>query len=296
MATIGLSRPYVARYSNVGSSVSYSGGRLLGKATELSVELSEGDNNIFYADNGPAESDTRFSGGTLSITTDDLRPQALLASLGVANEAITGVSGVTTPGAAWLVNNDQQDVPYLGFGAIAKKQINNKIYYVGLILDKVRFQNPNDAITTQGETIEWQTPQLTGTIFRSDKTSHDWRRITTPLSTEDEADAAVRAYLNISEASVMPTLSTLQIGALTLTPTFASNTLAYTTTTANAKDAVTAAATNAGDDVLIEVNGSQIESGNDANWVLGANDVKITVTNSGGAQMIYTVTVTKTGA
>ena len=33
-----------------------------------------------------------------------------------------------------------------------------------------------------------------GTIFRSDKTSHDWKRITTPLDTEAEADLAVREY------------------------------------------------------------------------------------------------------
>ena len=36
MATIGLSKPYYAKYSNTGSTVSYSNGALLGKYTELS--------------------------------------------------------------------------------------------------------------------------------------------------------------------------------------------------------------------------------------------------------------------
>lgn len=292
MATIGLSHPYIARYTNAGSNVAYAGGRLLGKATELSIELSDNNSNILYADNAPAESDNQFSGGTISITTDDLRPQAMLAALGLVSEAISA-AGVTTPGAAWLVSDDNQAVPYVGFGAVAMKKINGVIKYVGLVLDKVQFKNPNDTITTKGETIQWQVPQLSGTIFRSDNTDHSWKRITTPLDSEDEADAAVRAYLNITEASITPSLSALTIGALTLDPTFASGTTVYATTTTNAKDAVTATATNEGDDVVIKVNGDVIASGDDAEWNAGANTVDVTVTNSGGAQRTYIVTVTK---
>ena len=173
MATIGLSRPYIARYTNAGTSVSYAGGRLLGKATELSIELNDNNSNILYADNAPAEQDNQFSGGTITITTDDLRPQALIGALGVVQESLAAVTDITTPNAAWLVCNDSQNVPYLGFGAIAMKKINGQIKYVGIVLDKVQLSNPNESITTKGETIEWQTPQLSGTIFRSDKSGHD---------------------------------------------------------------------------------------------------------------------------
>lgn len=292
MATIGLSRPYIAQYANAGASVTYSAGRLLGKATELSIELNDGNSNIFYADNGPAEADNQFSGGSLTITTDDLRPEALIAALGIVKTPMS-VSGVNTPGAAWLSHNDNQQIPFVGFGVVVKKKVDGVIKYVGIIIDKIQFANPNDAVTTQGETIEWQAPQLTATIYRSDKAGHDWKTVTTPLDTEAEADAAVRSYLGISEASVTPSLSALSIGALTLDPTFAGSTLAYTTSTTNAKDAVTATAANAGDDVVITVNGTPIASGDDAEWVTGSNLVKITVTNSGGAQYIYTVTVSK---
>ena len=295
MATIGLSRPYIARYTNAGSSVSYAGGRLLGKATELSIDLNDNNNNILFADNAPAESDNQFSGGTLTITTDDLRPQALISALGVISESLSAVTDITTPGAAWLICNDNQSIPYVGFGAIAMKKINGAIKYVGIVLDKVQLSNPNESITTKGDTIEWQTPQLSGTIFRSDNSTHSWKRITTPLDTEAEADLAVREYLGITEASVTPSLSALSVGALTLDPTFASGTTVYTTSTSNAKDAVTATPTNAGDDVTIKVNGTRIASGDDANWVTGTNTVEATVTNSGGAQRTYIVTVTKSG-
>lgn len=196
MATIGLSRPFFAIYANDGSTVTYSNGGLLGKYTQLDVSLNSSE-NIFYADNAPAESDDQFSGGTVTITTDDLRPNAMLAALGVISENITA-AGVTTEGAAWLVNNDNQQIPYIGLGGIAKKKVDGVVYYVGLVLDKVRLRNVSNSITTQGASITWQTSQLVGDLFRSDKASHDWRRVTTFLSTEEEAAAAVKAYLNIT--------------------------------------------------------------------------------------------------
>ena len=83
MAKIGLSKPYFAKYSSTGSKVTYSEGALIGKAVELSIELEEGDDNILYADNGPAESANTFSGGSLTLTTDDLLPDVMMKVLGV---------------------------------------------------------------------------------------------------------------------------------------------------------------------------------------------------------------------
>lgn len=196
MATIGLSRPYFAVYSNSGSVVSYSGGGVLGKYTELDISL-DTNNNVFYADNAPAETDDQFTSGTVTITTDDLRPDIMVDVFGVQSVAIA-VTDVATTDAAWLVYNDSQEIPYLGIGGIAKKKVDGAVKYVGIVLDKVKFRNVNDSITTQGETIEWQTPQIVGDIFRSDKTSHDWKRVTTLLDTEDEAAAAIKDYLNIT--------------------------------------------------------------------------------------------------
>ena len=197
MATIGLSKPYFAVYSNSGSTVTYSNGGVLGKATEMDIELNDSASNILYADNAPAETDSQFSGGTVTITTDELSATAMTKALAMQEIAIA-VTDVTTTGAKWLINNDDQVVPYVGIGGIAKKMISGSIKYVAIVLDKVKLRNINMAITTQGESIEWQTPSITGDIFRSDLTKHDWRRISTPLDTEAEAEAAVKAYLGIS--------------------------------------------------------------------------------------------------
>lgn len=292
MATIGLSKPYFALYAHNGTTLTPYGGGLFGAATQLTLNLNSGADNILRADNGPRESDNQFAGGTIEYTVDDLSPEVVQKILGVESAAIS-TQGVSTPGAKWIKYNDNQSIPYLMVGGIAKKKWLGQIYYVALVFLKVQFQNLNKSINTQGETIEWQTPSITGTLFLSDLATHDWHWESTLLNTEAEAELAIRDFLNITEASITPSLSALTIGSLTLDPAFASNKTVYTTTTSNAKDAVTATLTNAGDMMAIKVNNSGIANGDDANWITGTNTVEITVTSPAGAQLVYVVTVTK---
>ncbi len=72
MATIGLSKPYYAVYSNTGTTVSYANGGVMGKATEANIEVETTEDNNLYADNAIAETDRSFAGGTLTLSTDDL--------------------------------------------------------------------------------------------------------------------------------------------------------------------------------------------------------------------------------
>ena len=89
------------------------------------------------------------------------------------------------------------------------------------------------------------------------------------------------------------TLGELKIGALTLTPAFASATDTYTASTTNATNTVTARATDAAASVEILVNGEEIANGTAATWVDGSNTVAITVTAEDGTTTeVYTVTVT----
>ena len=143
MAKIGLSKPYFAKYSNTGEAVSYSGGALMGKAVELSIELEGADDNILYADNGPAESANTFAGGTWTLTTDDLLPDVMLQVLGIIEQAMTG-SDVSTKDAKWYIWNDEQETPYLGFGAIIKIQKNSATKWQAVVLPKIQPTNPND--------------------------------------------------------------------------------------------------------------------------------------------------------
>lgn len=199
MATIGLSKPYFAVYSAAGSTVSYANGAVMGKATEANIEIDTTEDNNLYADNAIAETDRTFAGGTLTLSTDDLSQEVSKAILGLAEQAITGIEGVTDTSVKELLYDDQQQTPYLGVGFIIKKKVGGVYKWRGVILPKVMFSAPADAATTQGETIEWQTPELSATIMRDDSTNHMWKREAT-FTTEAQAEAYIKDRLGITVA------------------------------------------------------------------------------------------------
>ena len=205
MAGIGLRKPYYAiyNYDSEQDTVTYSNGGLLGKAVEFSTTFEGSNDNILYADDGPAESDRTFAGGEVSITTDDLLEEASAAILGITLKDIT-VGDSETP-VKEMVYDEAMTVPYLGFGVIIPKQVNGVMYYRAVVLPKVMFSVPEDAATTKGESIEWQTPTVTGTIMRSDADTHPWKR---EITANDEATAV--AYIK-EQLNIQPTLGALTV-------------------------------------------------------------------------------------
>lgn len=198
MAKIGLSKPYFAKYANTGTNVTYSDCALVGKAVELSIDVDSAEDSVLYADNGPAESANTFAGGSFTLTTDDLTPEVMAEVLGLTEESITD-GGIVTKTPKWYVWNDEQTTPYLGFGAVVKAQKEGAIKWQAVILPKIKFQNPSDTFTTQGESIEWGTPEITGNILRSDKEKHPWKYVSSPMDTEEDAEAAIRGYFSPGE-------------------------------------------------------------------------------------------------
>lgn len=197
MATIGLSKPYYAIYAEAGGVVSYSDGAVMGKATEANISIETTEDNNLYGDNGLAETDRRFANGTLTLSTTDLSQEVSKAILGLTEQAITGIDGVTDTSVKELVYDDGQVTPYLGVGFIIKKKVNGAYKWRGVVLPKVMFSVPEDAATTQGESIEWQTPELTGTIMRDDSATHVWKKEAT-FTTEAQAEAYIKARLGIT--------------------------------------------------------------------------------------------------
>ena len=200
MATIGLSKPYYGIYSANGTTVTYADGAVMGKATEANIEISTTEDNNLYGDNAIAETDRRFASGTLTLSTTDLSPEVSKAILGLTEQAVTGIDGVTDKDVKELVYDDNQVAPYLGVGFIIAKKVNGVLKWRSVILTKVMFSVPADAATTQGETIEWQTPELSGTIMRDDSATHVWKKEAT-FSSEAQAEAYIKARLNITEAA-----------------------------------------------------------------------------------------------
>lgn len=198
MATIGVSKPYYAKYAASGGSVTYSAGGVMGKATEIGVEIETSDNNNLYADNGISETDRQFAGGTLTVKPDDLSEEVSKALLGLAEQEVGTIEGVTDESVKELLYNDDQVTPYLGVGFIIKKQVRGVIKWRAVVLTRVMFSVPADAATTQGESIEWQVPELTATIMRDESEKHNWKKEAT-FTTEAQADAYIKNRLSITE-------------------------------------------------------------------------------------------------
>lgn len=197
MATIGLSKPYYAVYSATGSAVSYASGGVMGKATEANIDIETSEDNNLYADNGIAETDRQFTGGTLTLSTDDLSQEVSKAILGLTEQAVGTIEGVTDEDVQELIYDETQQTPYLGVGFIVKKVRGGVTMWRGVVLTKVMFSIPSDSATTQGESIEWQVPELSATIMRDDSATHMWKREAT-FTTEAQAEAYIKDRLNIT--------------------------------------------------------------------------------------------------
>lgn len=199
MATIGLSKPYYAVYSAAENVVTYANGAVMGKATEANIEINTSDNNNLYGDNAIAETDRQFTSGTLTLSTTDLSQEVSKAILGLKEETLDSITGVTDEDVSELIYDDTQAIPYLGVGFIVKKVVNGVTMWRGIVLTKVMFSIPSDAATTQGETITWQVPSLTATIMRDDSATRMWKREAT-FTTEAQTEAYIKDRLSISAA------------------------------------------------------------------------------------------------
>lgn len=194
MAVIGLRKPYIAKYSETGGTVSYTSGQLLAKAIEFSAKIDSTESNNLYADDGIAESDVSFAGGTFEITTDDLTSAASAILMGMTAKTITvGEDAAVSE----LVYDDDMTPPDLGFGIIIPKKSGGVFSYRAIIFPRVKFNIPEDSAKTQGESIEWQTPTLGGVIMRDGSSKRVWKREVT-LASESAAVAYIKAALSIS--------------------------------------------------------------------------------------------------
>jgi phi13 family phage major tail protein len=229
MATIGVSRPYFGIYTNTDGVITYTGGAVFAKAIEFSAKIESGTDNNLYADNGIAETDRGFAGGTISVTTDEISQAASAAILGITPRTIT--IGEET-GVSELVYDDDMGAPDLGFGIIIKKKVSGTDKYRAVFFHKIKFDIPEDAATTQGETIEWQTPTIEGTVMRDDGTKHGWKSEVT-VDTEAIAEAYLKQKLGIVAKSA-PVTSSVASGTyntaqnVTLSTTEAAGAIYYT--------------------------------------------------------------------
>ena len=193
----GFSDPWVALYSASGTTVTYASGAALARGVSVSITPDDvNDDNIFYADNGPAETDPGvFAGGDLTLTVDGLLEASKRLVMGLpAAESLT--VGQETVDVTHF--GDSQSIPYVGVGFICRWMSDGVVTYTATVLNKCKFNQIDTEAETQEAEIDWQTQEITGRILRSDNANHDWKMETADLATEEAALNALKAMLGVA--------------------------------------------------------------------------------------------------
>lgn len=189
----GFSKPYVAKYSNDGGVVTYSGIMLLARGVSVSLSLNTTDGNTFYADNIAAETvEAVFVDGTANLTVDGLMTAAEKFILGLPE-----VTEVQVDSKAVKITHygDEMEIPYMGIGFIVRYQSGGVVTYAPVVLTKTRFQQFGLDAATQKETIDWQTQELIAKLMRDDTARHDWKLVGEDQDTEEAAEAVLKVIL-----------------------------------------------------------------------------------------------------
>ena len=131
---------------------SYGGAQTPGKAITCNVEVTNNDAKL-YADDVVQESDTSFAGGTVTIGVDRADYQTQADLLGHTYSEENGIE-----------RNSNDVAPYVGFGRVIKLMIDGSLKWKVEFLYKVKLGEPSQEDTTQGESVEFGTVEMSGQV------------------------------------------------------------------------------------------------------------------------------------
>lgn len=180
MAKIGLNNFWYSFLNEaLDGTPSYNGAKSIGKAISANVSITNNSAKL-YADDALAESDTSFQSGTVTLGVDDDREATFAELLG---------HEVTDEGE--IIRNANDISPWVGIARIVVKMVNNVRLYKVEILNKVKFSEPSQSDQTKGESVEFSTPEIEGTI--ATLANGDWSDTKT-FSTKEDAIAFIQGY------------------------------------------------------------------------------------------------------
>ena len=179
MARIGLNNLWYSKLTEAQDGTpSYDGAKSFGKAVSANVSITNNSASL-YADDVLAESDTSFQSGTVTLGTDDDREATFADILG---HEISEEGEVT--------RNANDTAPWVGLARIVVKMVQNVRLYKVEVLYKVKFSEPSQDDQTKGESVEFATPEIEGTI--ATLANGDWSTAKT-FSSKEAAIAFIQA-------------------------------------------------------------------------------------------------------
>lgn len=211
MAKIGLNNLKWGVLNESGDTATYGAMQSLGKAVTANVSITN-NSAVLYADDAIAESDNTFANGTITLTVDDENDAIFAPLLGHEINSETGE----------MIRNKNDVSPYVGVGRIINKMVGGVRKFKVEFLSKVKFAEPSQEANTHGETTEFGTQQIEGTIATLN--SGEWSKTKTFTT-----HSAALAYLASCFGQTVTADTFTSSGAATETLTHAPTTV-YTVT------------------------------------------------------------------
>ena len=199
MAGIGMYGVYYSKATIANGVVTgYAGVKTMGKAISASFEPNTPDDNPLYANNSVAENDSSgASGGTLTLTLDRLTQEAAADLYGLTVEdvevTVGDTPGTQVDGTALKYTGNEQSAP-VGVAFIRQNQVDGVRNHEVILYRRANFSMPADSAQTMGESIEWQTPEIEGTVMglEGDGTNAWFEQVIFP--TQEAAIAYITKY------------------------------------------------------------------------------------------------------
>jgi len=180
MAKIGLRNFYYSvATEGTGGAITYAGPTKPGKAISASFEPNTSDATL-YADDAIAERDSSVNGGTLTIGIDRYDNETASALLG--HDLTENIE----------TSNTDDIAPKVGIAYIVPLLVDNERKYRVSFYPLVTFSEPSESADTKGETTEFGTYELEGTVLPD--ASGDYRKRQT-FDTVAAADAWIATLL-----------------------------------------------------------------------------------------------------
>lgn len=186
MAKIGLNnfRYAVATVNATTGVVTYGGAKKPAKAISFTFEPNVADASL-YADDGRAEYDSRVTGGTVTMGID--REDATM---------LADLLGHTKSSQGDEITDNVNDVaPYVGVGRVTRLMEDGVQKYRGTVISLVKFSEPTETDNTMGESIEFNTSEISGQMIIP--VNGKWRQRKT-FNTQAEAITYIEGKLGSS--------------------------------------------------------------------------------------------------
>lgn len=184
MANYGLSKPWIAKYDP--ATGQYSGGFKCGEAVNTSITPAYNEANL-RGDNKEVRNVKKFKNAAvvLGVTHLPLVAKEVMFGHEVDTETEKEISKTT------------DTANYVGYGFISEETLDSRDVFVACVVLKVKFTEGAESYTTEGDSITFETPSISGTAVGTD--NDEWK-VKQVFTTEDEAETWIKEQLNVTAA------------------------------------------------------------------------------------------------